>query len=351
MPVEVLNPDSAPLWLNVIIWMGVFWQYILIGFLPAFYIAITKLFGFPLLQRWPRELVIMLFPNKVKFGKVNEQYESYFKYKKGIYWFDNPLHPVTVTMTPDIIKNKLGEIKLRYEELAKKPDRTKKETNEMNSLLKHQIRMERKQLQVSPENQVHVYTHAVNQPVDKMSRKKTKATDLLHNDSNPKKLAGHSIWVMRKPRLHFHRHFQLIIKQKEGSYYLLPVSERQQFGIGFWHSLGIIMEHEEVQEQGREIEVAGGGMNTPKLIQTEITTNVILQFVTEVQSNTNYSARRAFAFLERRHKIEENYSYWVKGNFNMKILLPILGGMVAIGLMMFFLFGTNPAEHMGKPPG
>src|SRR5437867_11274354 len=93
MVVETLWPDNAPWWLNLFIWMELFWYYILVGFVPAFYIAVTKLFGMPLLQRWSNEVVIMLYPTKVKFGKITQQYDPYFRYKSGVYWLADPLQP------------------------------------------------------------------------------------------------------------------------------------------------------------------------------------------------------------------------------------------------------------------
>jgi len=352
MVVEVLDPNTAPFWLNVIIWMGVFWQYILVAFIPGFYIAITWLFGFPLLQRWQQEVVIMLYPTKVKFGKITQQYEPYFRHKKGVYWLGNPLQPIEHRSTPPKIQDKMNVIKERYELLVSKEQKTKKEELEIARLLRRQVRLEKQIMSVSPVNQIHVYTHAVNQSIYRMERRESKVDEILNNDARPKKIHGHNIWIMQNPKLHFHRHYQIIIDPSGTLYTLIPVKERQQFSIGFWHSLGVIMQKEvegivPIEEDSqREIEVSGG-RNGKQLIQTTITTNIILEHMKEVQDFQNFSATRAFQLLKRRARIEDNFMFWIKGTFDMRILLVIVGAVAGIALIM--VFGLQKPE-IGTPP-
>src|SRR5690348_8440536 len=139
MVVEVLWPDNAPWWLNLFIWMATFWWYILIGFIPTFYIAVAKLFGMPLLQRWQNEVVIMLYPSKVKFGKIKEQREPYFRKDKGVYWYDQPLQPMPyqtdVEALPDKVKEKLVKLREQYQILLDKKGKTKKDEKEMKKLV------------------------------------------------------------------------------------------------------------------------------------------------------------------------------------------------------------------------
>jgi len=346
MVVEVLDPNTAPIWLNVFIWMGVFWQWILIGFIPAFYVAITWLFGFPLLQRWSQEVVIMLYPTKVKFGKITQQYEPYFKSKKGVYWLSNPLQPVEYQSVPPKIQAKMEQIKVKYELLVQKQQKTPQDEKEIIKLLKHQKRLEKKILTVSPINQVHVYTHAVNQSIYDMERRESKIDEILNNEAKPKKMTGHNIWIMKNPRLHFHRHFQLIIDPSGTAYTLIPVSQKQQFGIGFWHSLGIILQKEvEVQE---ETEVSSGGGGGKQLLQTAITTHVVLQQMKEVQDYQNFSASRALMLLKRRAKIEDNFQHWIQGSFDMRFLVVLLGAAAAIAMIVFFTMGNKP--ELGPSP-
>jgi len=388
MVVEVLDPSTAPLWINIFIWMGVFWQYILIGFVPAFYVAITWLFGFPLLQRWQQEVVIMLYPTKAKFGKITQQYEPYFKSKKGVYWLSNPLQPVEHHAIPAKIQAKMESIKEKYEALVNKEHLRLKEEEEtiekmlqgrdqikdqkvierllaeqkriskekhknkdekaITKLLKEQTKLEKKVMIVNPINQVHVYTHAVNQAIYRMERRESKVDEILNNDPKPKKMSGHSIWIMQKPRLHFHRHYQLIIDHTGTMYTLVPVKEKQQFSIGFWHSLGIIIQKEVEVEEQTEVNVGGG--KGKQLLQTTITTHVVLQQMKEVQDYQNFSATRAFQLLRRRAKIEERFMQWITGSFNPMILVVLLGAVAAVAMIFFFTSGSTPTETMGPPP-
>jgi len=348
MVVEVLDPNTAPIWLNLIIWMGVFWQYILVAFIPGFYVAITWLFGFPLLQRWSQEVVIMLYPTKAKFGKITQQYEPYFKSKKGVYWLSNPLQPVEHRSTSQKVQAKMNIIKERYELLASKEQKTKKEEREITRLLKQQTSLEKQMTIVSPINQIHVYTHAVNQSIYRMERRESKVDEILNNDPRPKKMSGHNIWIMQKPKLHFHRHYQIIIDHTGTLYTLIPVKEKQQFSIGFWHSLGVIIQKEIETEQ--ETELSAGGENGKQLLQTTITTHIVLQQMKEVQDYQNFSATRAFQLLKRRSKLEENFMHWITGSFDMRILVILLGAVAAIAMIYLFTQGSNPTEAMGPAP-
>ena len=120
-------PEYAPWYLNLFIWMATFWWYILIGFVPAFYIAVVKLFGFPLAQRWQQEVFIMLYPNKVSFRKVTQQWDQYVVDGKGVYWPANTLQPRPYETIPPRISERLEVLKKRYESLNGIQNKTKKQ--------------------------------------------------------------------------------------------------------------------------------------------------------------------------------------------------------------------------------
>src|SRR6185312_900334 len=358
MVVETLWPDNAPWWLNLFIWMATFWWYILVGFVPAFYIAVAKLFGMPLLQRWKNEVVIMLYSIKVKFAIINEQPDPYFKYGKGIYWFDQPLKPTTfepsIDDLPPKIQTKLNELKTKYQTLVDKKGRTKKDDKDMKTLVKQGDRLLAQGLRVEPKNTIHVFSHAVNQPINKMERRQSKIAEIINNNPNPKKIPGHGIWLLENPKLHFHRHWQLIINPDD-TYQLIPVKDRQQFGIGFWHSLGVILNEEVIEEQEVQESEAGSSGGVRKMIQTFVTTNLVLKQTKVVQSYQNFSASRFFTILQRRAKIESPYGFnmWVQGTFDMRIIL-LLGGLLAGVAMIFLMFhggGTGAAAPAtgGRP--
>lgn len=347
MVVETLWPETAPWWLNLFIWMALFWQYILIGFIPAFYVAVVKLFGMPLLQRWSNEVVVMLYPSKVKFGKITQQYEPYFKYKKGAYWMADPLQPVLHEEVPPKYHAKLDEIKEKYELLAEKPARTNKEEKEMKKLLKQQMLIKKKIFTVNPVNQLHVFTHAVNQPIYDMERRDTKVDEILNNDPKLKKISGHGIWIMQNPKAHFHRHYQLIINPNHTLYTIVPVKNRQQFSMGFWHSIGIVLQ-KEVEIEQKELEVGGSGGEGKHLEQILVTSHVVLQHMKQVQDYQNFSASRAYMLLKRRAKIEEQFIYWITGSIN-PIIFVVLGGAVAIIAALYLFLGHPPPATPGGP--
>src|ERR1700747_486733 len=118
MVVDVTDISQVPLWLNILVYMTMYQWYLLATILPLTYFVLVRLFGFPLLQRWSQEIVITLYPTKAKFSKLTSQYQPYFAYKTGVYWLANPLHNVD-----------------------------------------------------DNPNQIHVYTHAINQPVYAMNRR------------------------------------------------------------------------------------------------------------------------------------------------------------------------------------
>lgn len=347
MVVETMWPEYAPWWLNMFIWMATFWWYILIGFVPAFYVAIAKLFGMPLLQRWSNEVVIMLYPTHVKFRKIKQQFEPYFRDGKGVYWMADPLHPEPCMHVPIKTKERWTKIKDKYEVLAKKESRTIKEEKLMKYLLKQQTKVEKRVLTIEPRNQIQIFSHAINQSITDMNRRETKVDEILNNTASPKKIAGHGIWILQNPKAHFHRHYQLIIKP-EGTYQLVPVQDRQQFAIGFWHSLGIIIQ-KEVESQ-EEKDLVGGSVGMGKqLVGTMVTTHVILQQMKEVQDYQNFSASRAFMLLKRRAKIEQNFKWDITGQTNPIIWLLLIGMAGAVAAIFFLLHGNAPASTPTAP--
>ena len=297
MVVEMLWPDNAPWWLNLFIWMATFWWYILVGFVPAFYIAVAKLFGMPLLQRWSNEVVIILKPSKVEFGKITTQMEPYITKGKGLYWLDNPLAPkgyeTPVEELPAKVQERLDKLRQRYLVLSEKKGRTKKDDLEMKKLLKKADRLIAfNSLKVEPRNTLHIFTQPINQTVNNMGRRQSKVNELLNNEANIRPIKSHGIWLLQNPRLHFHRHYQLVIND-DATYQLIPVRERQQFGIGFWHSLGIVMLKKVEQTEEKEMENSSGGKG-PQLMQTIITTHTVIQQMKSIQEYQNYSASRAY---------------------------------------------------------
>lgn len=343
MVVETLWPETAPWWLNIFIWMAYSWQYILIGFVPAFYISIVQLFGFPLLQRWGKEVVIILYPTKGKFAKIEDEKLPYFAKDKCLYWSDTPLQP-TNTTKDDTIIGQMEELKLKYEKLSKEIPRTKKIDKELKTILLQQKRLEKNAFDINPVNQIQIFTQGNNQVVYNQKRIETKATDLISYDPAIKNIKRHTIWIMRNPKAHFHRHYKIIVKETGDFYKLLPVKEKQQFGVGFWHSFGVeMLKIVEVKEDSNE-SASGGSVKQPQLISELITTSVVTQQIKSKKQNQNFSSSKCYRFLELRRKTE--YSFFMKllGMVDIRVILA-LGGMVgAVAVLFLFMHGggTTP---------
>ena len=357
--IETLWPDNAPWWLNLFIWMAFSWQYILIGFVPAFYIAIVKLFGFPLHQRWAQEVVIMVYSNKVKFHKINEQFEPYFRRGKGIYWLSaKPLQPEEHEVVSPRYEKILVKIQERYETLAKKEEKTEKEKKEMGSLLKQQIQYEKRKLVTKPLNTLHIYTHAVNQPVYDMIRRTTKTDEVLFDNPKLKSIKSHGIWLMQNPKIHFHRHYMLLVNPENTAYKLIPVKERQQFAIGFWHSIGISLtswtETETTMKDGEGSGLVGQvGQKQKQLLLYPVTTHMVLQQMKAVQQYHNFSASRAYNILKLRASADDDGIALLTGKMTKSqflMLAVMIGGVSAIALMMYYFHGSAPPTT-GAPTG
>lgn len=330
---------DVPLWANILIYMTMYQYYLLGGILPTFYLVIVKLFGFPLLQRWSNEVVISLYPNKVKFGKIVSQLEPNFHMNKGTYWPSSPLQPVEFTSVSPKVQVKLAKIKERYDFLNEKQTKTKKEEKELESLLKQQAKLDEKKITVSPVNQLHIFTHAVNQEVFDMKRKDTKLDDLLEGEHKIKPIKGHGIWIMRNFLLHFNRHFKIIIGETGELYQLRPVKEKQQFSVNFFHTLGVELLVEEKTVQEGETSDGGG----TRLVTTQITNSVVRRMIKHGSENQNYSAGYAYRLAKHLGFIESNWHYWITGSFNPMLIVVLGGAAAAIALVMFLLHGGSPS--------
>lgn len=347
MVVETLWPDNAPWWLNLFIWMAYSWQYILIGFVPAFYIAVVQLFGFPLLQRWANEVVIILHPTKVKFAKIMDEKEPYFAKDKCLYWSATPLQPEITTKDQTILEQ-MTELKLKYELLSKEIPQTKKIDKELRKIMKQQKQLEKHAFEINPINQIQIFTQSINQAIYEPERIATKATDLLAYSPTIKPIKKHGIWIMRNPKAHFHRHYKLIVKETGDYYKLIPVKERQQFAIGFWHSLGIeVLKKVEVEEQHDQMSSSGGKQTI--LVSEKITTSTITQQIKMLKQNQNYSSSKCYRYLESRKKAEYSFPLKLLGIWDIRVILA-LGGMIGAVVVLFvFMHGGGGTPAGFKP--
>lgn len=357
MVVETMWPEYAPWWLNMFIWMATFWYIFMASFVPAFYIAVVKLFGFPLLQRWQQEVFIMLYPNKVSFRKITQQWDQYVVDGKGVYWPANTLQPRPHEAISPQISERLDRLKKKYEMLKALPNKTKKQELEMQKILKRQLYLEKQKFVVNPVNTLHIFYHSVNQEVYDTTRRDTKTREILHGNSNRKllRLRKHSVWLMQNLKAHFHRHYVLITNPTFTEYQLLPVKDRQQFGYGFWHSLGIrfTMIQEEEKKQEEEETSSSNTSNQELVLLPPLSMSQVIQTIRFGQSYQNFSANKMYNILfERRAPLERNFWSWITGSLTKEELMLIfvmVGAVASIALIFLMFHGSPPPSAPGTP--
>lgn len=304
------GPDDAPLWLNILIFMVQYQWYILAGMLPSLYIVVVKIIGFPLLQYSTQEVVIMLYPHKVKFGKVQDQFDPYFNFKKGDYFYETPLHPIPHV---EEIQNKLAK--------PGSPPRLRKIS--------------------VPENQIHVYTHSLNQPVYHTLRKDMKMNQILSGEHRIKPLSPHGIWIMKNIGMHFIRHWQIVIDPSGEFYKLLPVKEAQDFRNGFYHTLGIYQQSIEEKTKEELMEMEAGG-STTKVVARQISNQIVIKKLKYAQEYNNFSANYTYRLRNHLHKVQTTYLWQLTGQTNPVIYVVLIGAIGAIAVTFFMLHGSSP---------
>lgn len=283
--------------------------------LPSIYIVIVKIFGFPLLQYSTQEVVIMLFPHKVKFGRVADQFDSYFSFKKGDYFYEPPLQP-----------------------LAHK--------EEFVSKLAKPGSAPRVRTVSTPENQIHVYTHSLNQPIYHSLRKDMKMNQLLSGQHRIKPLSPHGIWIMKNIGMHFIRHWQIIIDPSGQFYKLVPVKEAQDFKNGFYHTLGVFQQVEE-QRTKEELMEMGAGATATKIIVQQVSNQVVIKKLKYAQEYNNFSANYTYRLRNHLNKVENSYLWWLTGQTNPLVYVALIGmvGGIAVTFFLFHGLGTPPGGH------
>ena len=284
--------------------------YILAGMLPSIYIVFVKIIGFPLLQYSSQEVVIMLMPHKVKFGRVADQFDSYFNFAKGDYYYEPPLNPLP-HVEQVVSKSAKPGAAPRLRKVS------------------------------SPENQLHIYTHSLNQPVYHNIRKDMKMNQLLSGQHRIKPIPRHGIWIMKNIGMHFIRHWQIIIDPTGQFYKLLPVKEAQDFRNGFYHTLGVYQQVEEEITDQKEIEM-NGGHNT-KTVALQISNQIVIKKLKYAQEYNNFSANYTYRLRTHIHKVETTYLWQLTGQTNPIIWVVMIGAIGAIAVTFFMLHGSGPA--------
>lgn len=328
--VPVFSPDQAPLWLNILIYMQMYQWELLIAILPTIYLVIVRLFGFPLLQRFNQEVVLVLYPTRVKFGKLVKEYNPYFVFKNGVYWQSTPLHNVN-QYHPFTTKkgDKSGRCLFDLGEVG------------LCGLTKKQHKDISLNIRPNP-NELHIVTHAINQEVCALERRDSKITELLNGEHKVKSIKSHNVWIMRNFFQHFHRHWEIIVDPTGTWYELRAVKNRQQFSVSLWHTLGVTLQKIEEVQKEVPIEQGGGTKNVQSLTTISVTNQIItsqLKFAKEYQ---NFSANQAYRTCKRMGKIESKFPFWVTGQTDWRPIIILVGAAAAIGLVLYMFHGSTP---------
>ena len=319
----VVTPETAPIGIQILIYMAMYQYYLLALILPTVYLVIVRLFGFPLLQRWKQEVAIILYPTRAKFVKIDNEYQEFFSFKEGAYWRASPISPIPYEEEIPVMRNgkqvilKGGTPRMR-----------------LNVTL--------------PENTIHVYTHGVNQAAYDMVRRETKPDELMNTNHKVRPAKSHGIWIMKNFFKHFHKHWVIIIGPNADVYQLIPVKERQHFTLGLFHSLGIqmqkVVENTEVQVEG---DVENESTSGQKVVLERITSQTIISKIKHVSENHNFSANTAYRLLKKMNKVERNFVMWITGAFDMRLIVVLAGAAIAVVLVLVMMHG---GPSLGPPP-
>lgn len=331
----MIDPSQeVPLWANILIYMAMYQWYLLAAILPTIYLVVVKLFGFPLLQRFSQEVIIILYPTRVKMYKLVNEEQPYFGAKNGLYWRSNPLTNVNQSHKFTTMKgDKSGRclhILEETEEGVKTCNLTKKEHKKIENKVEHNY------------NTIQIFTHAINQAVYDMERRGSKTDELTNSEHKLKPIPRHGVWIMKNPLQHFHRHWEIVVDPSGKLYELRPVNQRQQFSISLWHTLGITMLKKVQVEKQVESEQAGG-TSKQQLIALSVTNQFVVEQIGFVKEYQNFSANAAYRICKRMRKLEGNFDYWASGNFNILPII-ILGGAIGCVVLVLYMFhGGGPS--------
>ena len=139
---------------------------------------------------------------------------------------------------------------------------------------------------------------------------------------------------------------------------MVPVKQRQQFGIGFWHSIGIrfteVQEVETKPQEGEELN--SSSKNQQIVLLPPISMGAVVQHIRMGQSYQNFSANKMYNILfKRRSPLEDNFPSWIAGGMSKQefmAIATIIGGIGAIIVfyMMFHGGGGSAPPTTGVHP-
>lgn len=264
--------------LDILIFLNLYGIYLLIAFGPATYYIWLKIFSFPLITRKNHELVLIITPEKIDIKKIRSRIMPFFSFKKGLYWFSEPFDDI------------------------------------------------------DSRNKFHVFIEGINQSLNDIERRDNKLDELLTYTDRIKALSSHSIVLPKDIKKHMNRHFIITLEPNSNQLKIMPTPERQNHRFSFYHTIGFqIQTPVQVEEEIPEIENASS--EQPKVVFTQLTTQMILQKIKYIQEYNYFSSFSAFTLSKKIRSINSNFYMWLLGAIDVKILVVLIGVIGAIALV------------------
>jgi len=261
--------------------------------------ALLRMFTMPLITRTPHELIIILRPNSYKVIKRVSNNLPYFMFKKGLYWFADPLP--------------LGN------------------------------------------NLVHVYFEGVNQPITHLARIDTKEADMLAQREYFNETKSHTVLLPVSMKV-FTTNWALILNQiEEGhgdektiSYKLqlltnkeAGIKGRQQYRGGFFKRLGLYV--------STQVAAEGEVGNASSEDLQSITVQTVVKRLGGVVRGTNFSSTYGAKILKGVKKLERDWYMLLTGALDMRIIIVLMVMVLAI-VAVFLLFKPGDISSLPPPP-
>jgi hypothetical protein len=236
----------------------------------------------------------MLKPEGVTVKKIKARLTPFFYFKKGCYWFDEPVEDV-------------GSL-----------------------------------------NKFHLYIEGFNQPITKTERNKEKIHDILKEIVIPPQIKTHRIWIPKNIKAHIHKHYIIIISPDGKLLEIQPTDKRQPLSLGIWHTLGVYQQ-KEIRVPNEDSEIGTSSKSQLQLVQ--LTTQVVVEQVKFASQVRNFSSHYTYLLSKKIQRIEKYWISWVSGSIDPKVMIALIT-MIGLGAAIFlimYVFG-NPKAMLGPMP-
>lgn len=285
----MIEASTGNLFMDILVYLNIYGIYLLVAFFPATYYIWIKIFSFPLVTRKAHELLLVATPEKIHIKKIKSRLQPFFSFRKGLYWFSEPL---------DDIDSK---------------------------------------------NQYHVYIEGINQALSDMERRPNKMDELTTFTEKLNEVTSHSIKFPTKLKLHMHRHWLITLEPILHKLKLEPVKERQSLRFSFYHTVGI-----QIQSQIESEEELESDAGSNKVMLTNLTSQTIIKKIKYIQEYSYFSSSYAFSLLRKIRRANMNFSRWVIGGIDPKLLLILIIMFGSIAMIYFLIPMMTP--KLGEMP-